>query len=563
MRFASGVVLGAYVWLGATCSVFAQTVPPSVDPGRIPQRFEQGPQSKALPRIGGIQLPSTVAPPNAASIMLSVARFQITGSTVYSEAALAELAAPLIGKSIPLTEVYALASRITGRYGSDGYVLSRAIVPPQTLGSKGAVVHIEIIEGYVDRVVWPDGLQERYRDFFTDYERNIVGSRPANIKVIERYLLLASDLPGLKFSSTFKPSASEPRSSTLLVSVEKKPIDALARIDNWGSKGRGPWQARAGGSLNNVFGQHESVSLTYVTTAPETEQLRYVEGSWKQVLTSEGLTFSFTGSYNTGIPGLPPLQALNYDSAGVLFTAMLSYPLIRTRDENLTLSGILFTEDVASNALGVPFTDDRLRGVRSRIDYDRADTLGGINLVQVTLSQGIEGLGSTGNDNPMPSRIGGRVDFTKVEATLSRTQPLPAILPGLSLYGALYGQYAWDPLLVVEQCSYGGKLFGRAFDPSALTGDNCINAAVEVRYDLRIPENPFKQTQLYGFLDRGFLERNTTSAGTPQSQLASSAGVGLRLGWRDTVSIGVEAARGVDGDIDHDWRGRFELTVRH
>ena len=118
--------------------------------------------------------------------------------------------------------MYALASRITALYGSDGYVLSRAIVPPQTLGPKGAVVHIEIIEGYVDRVIWPDGIKERYRDFFTDYERRIVESRPANIKVIERYLLLASDLPGLKFSSTFKPSTSERRASTLLVSARRK-----------------------------------------------------------------------------------------------------------------------------------------------------------------------------------------------------------------------------------------------------------------------------------------------------------------------------------------------------
>ena len=197
-------------------------------------------------------------------------------------------------------------------------------------------------------------------------------------------------------------------------------------------------------------------------------------------------------------------------------------------------------------------------------DYDRADALGGINLVQTTFSHGIDGLGSTGNDNPIPSRVGGRVDFTKIEATLSRTQPLPAIMSGLSLYGLIYGQYAWEPLLVVEQCAYGGKLFGRAFDPSALTGDNCVNAAVELRYDLSIPENPFTRTQLYGFVDRGFLDRNITSAGTPQEQWASSAGAGLRLGWRENVSIGIEAARADrSGDIERDWRGHLELTVRY
>jgi hypothetical protein len=36
----------------------------------------------------------------------------------------------------------------------------------------------------------------RYRDFFTDYAARIVADRPANIRTLERYLLLANDLPG-------------------------------------------------------------------------------------------------------------------------------------------------------------------------------------------------------------------------------------------------------------------------------------------------------------------------------------------------------------------------------
>ena len=494
---------------------------------------------------------------------LLIARIRTSGSTIYPETKLAELSAPLIGKRVSLSEVYALAARITALYGSDGFVLSRAIVPPQSLTPTGAVVHIEIVEGYVDQVIWPEGIKERYRDFFSDYERHIVELRPANIKVIERYLLLAGDLPGLRFSSTFKASTSEARASTLVVSTQERPIEAAAGVDNWGSKGRGPWQARGSGSVNNLLRQHELLSTMYVTSAPHTDELRYVEAGYKQVLTSEGLTLSVTGSYNSGIPGLGALQAINYDSTGLLFTAMLSYPVIRTRDENLTLAGILFSEDVTSNALGAPFTEDRLRGWRVKLDYDRADALGGINLVQAILSQGIDGLGSTGNDNPIPSRGGGRVDFTKLEATLSRTQPLSGIAPGLSLYGSVYGQYAWEPLLVVEQCAYGGKVFGRAFDPSALTGDNCLNALIEARYDLTIPGNPFTRMQLFAFADRGFVDRKTVSVGTPQDQWASSSGGGLRLGWRDNVSISIEADRGIGGDIDQSWRAHFELTVRY
>lgn len=541
----------------------AQVVPPSSDAGSVARRFETAPQPKALPRIGGIQLPSTAPPANATSIKLSVARFVITGGTVYATDAFADLTAPLVGKTVPLTEIYALAARITARYGQDGYVLSRAIVPPQSLSPTGAVVRIEIVEGYVDEVIWPEGLKTRYRDYFTSYEQAITQSRPANIKIVERYLLLASDLPGLALSSTFRASERNPKASTLVVSVKAKPISAEASVDNRGSKGRGPWQASVAGSLNNILGWHESIGVKLATAMPATEQLRYFEGSWRQVLNSEGLTFAFSGSYNTGIPGLGALRAIDYQSEGLLLNASLAYPLIRSRDQNLTVSGIVFVEDVKSTALGVPFTDDRLRGLRGRVDYDRADSLGGINLLQGTVSQGIDGLGSTRNDNPIPSRGVGRVDFTKVEGTVSRTQPLASVLPGLSIYASAYGQFAFDPLLVVEQCAYGGKTFGRAFDPSVLTGDNCVIGLAELRYDLQIPSNMLSRTQLFGFIDYGFLERKVTSAGTPSSQHASSVGGGLRLGWNQNIFATGEVARSIGGDIDLGWRAHMELTVRY
>ena len=111
----------------------------------------------------------------------------------------------MVGQRVPLTAVYALAQKITSKYGNDGYVLSRAIVPPQQLSPDGAIVHIDVVEGYIDKVEWPRQLA-RYRDFFTAYAAKITAQRPVNIRTIERYLLLAGDLPGLKFKTSLRPS---------------------------------------------------------------------------------------------------------------------------------------------------------------------------------------------------------------------------------------------------------------------------------------------------------------------------------------------------------------------
>ena len=147
-----------------------------------------------------------------------------------------------------------------------------------------------MVEGYVDKVVWPERLT-RYRDFFTDYAARIMADRPANIRTLERYLLLANDLPGLKFSTTLKPSPTHPNASILIVEVIEKPIDALARIDNRGTIARGPWQYLGSADAQ----QHGRARARGVHASPmratfQLEELQYLAVGYRQVLNSEGLT---------------------------------------------------------------------------------------------------------------------------------------------------------------------------------------------------------------------------------------------------------------------------------
>src|ERR1035437_718082 len=204
-------------------SAIAQVIPPSEQPGREQQRFNEPVAPRAQPGPGPISLPSSVAPAGAAATKIVVRDIRIAGSTVYSSDQLRLLYADLLGKQVTLQAIYDLARAITAKYGNDGYVLSRAIVPPQQLNPSGAIIHIQIIEGYVDRVEWPKALS-RYRDFFSYYAAKIVADRPVNIRTIERYLLLAGDLPGLKFATSLKASSENVAASTLVVEVTEKHI---------------------------------------------------------------------------------------------------------------------------------------------------------------------------------------------------------------------------------------------------------------------------------------------------------------------------------------------------
>ena len=538
-------------------AAFAQVIPPSAQPGRERERFTQPPAPQAQPGGPPVSLPSTVAPPGAEKIKLVIRSVQVVGSTIYSAAQLETLYADLLGRETTLARVYEIARRITAKYGADGYVLSRAIVPPQQLNPKGVNVRIQVIEGWVDKVEWPKKLS-RYRDFFSDYAAKIIADRPVNIRTIERYLLLANDLPGLKFSTSLRPSATQTGASTLVVEVTEKPIDANARVDNRGTPSRGPYQFLTSATLNNVLGQHESFTLSYAGVSP-LKELQYLSGYYKQVLTSEGLTAFVDGSYSWGKPGTQELEALEYFTRSTLIEAGAFYPVVRSRERNLTLTGLVFMSDNYSDVLGAPFNVDRLRGFRGKADADIADSLQGVNQFNVTFSQGIEGLGSTDNGNPLASRAAGRVDFSKIEGTIGRTQPLPG---RFSAYASLYGQYAFTPLLVSEQCGYGGRFFGRAFDPSEMLGDSCFEALGEMRYDLPPTVPQITQAQLYAFTDYGWLYTREPAVGTDASVHGASAGAGFRVALLKNFNTDLQVAKAIEGPRN-DWRFFFAVMASY
>jgi hemolysin activation/secretion protein len=135
---------------------------------------------------------------------------------------------------------------------------------------------------------------------------------------------------------------------------------------------------------------------------------------------------------------------------------------------------------------------------------------------------------------------------------------------------AAYGQYTDTPLLVPEQCGYGGRVFGRAYDPSELLGDSCVFAALELRVDMPPPKMPapnmiVPEAQVYGYADYGWLYRlpvNTDNAHTAASTMnAASAGAGLRLRWQNYLNVDLSAAKAIEGPRDA-WRFFFIVTVR-
>lgn len=536
---------------GAPAIASAQ-VPTSEEPGHQAARFSQPTAVKARPAVS-ISLPSSVAPPGASAVILHLERINIVGGTVYPTSALEPLYAQLIGKDVSLAAIYNVVEKITAKYGGDGYVLSRAIVPPQRLDPKDAAVTIQIVEGYVDQVVWPASLDD-YGEFTRQYTAEITVERPANINTIMRYLLLADDWPGVRVSSTFKASPINRDASSLVIDATQKAVQSSAEMDNRGTEARGPWEFILGSTFNDLLHAHEQASLSY-GGATDLSELQYLDLNYQQTLDAEGLKAFADVTYSWGRPGTATLRTLDYASQSLSADLGLAYPVIRSRDKNLTLSGLVFLSDNKGELLSAPNSEDRLRGVRVKANAEAIDGLAGTDQASATVSHGFQGFDSTLDGNSLASRVNGRVDFTTIAGSVSRLQPLGR---GFSAVVAAEGQYAFTPLLSPEECSFGGKEFGRAFDPAEDTGDDCWSVSGELRFDPDLPTNPLDKTELYGFADYGHIFRIAPAAGTTATFDGASAGAGVRVG-KGTVSADLSAAKPLLGRADEGWR--YFLTM--
>jgi hemolysin activation/secretion protein len=344
----------------------------------------------------------------------------------------------------------------------------------------------------------------------------------------------------------------------LVVNVEEKPVDAAFRGDNRGTAARGPYQFLAQATINNLLGQHEALTVTYAGV-PRLRELQLIAPSFRKVLNSEGLTYFANGSYSWGKPGTVALELLEFETRGLTFESGLTYPIVRTRERNLSVTALAFMSENYSFILRDTFNVDRLRGLRAKAEGDFADGWNGINQISVIVSKGFEGLGSTENGHLNASRSAGRVDFSKVEVYASRLQPLPGRFSALI---AAYGQYAFTSLLAPEQCGFGGRQFGRAFDPSELLGDRCWQVSAELRYDIPSTLTLVPNVQLYAFTDKGQADTIAPAVGTASQVSGASAGGGIRLGWQNYFNADLSAAKAVDGPRD-DWRFFLVTTARY
>lgn len=548
---------GLYLCVVDVSAAFAQAPNDDADPGQIRRRIEETRPKPVEPQPRPVLVPEEAAPAAGAierpSFVLSAVVFE--GNTIFAAGDLGFLYEDFLARAVTLAEVQEITQRVTKKYQDAGYILSRAIVPPQ--GVQGGVLVVRVIEGYVARVRF-DGAPGQ-EDILAPYADKITAVRPINLAALERYLLLINDLAGFSVRNSAVQRMEEEGAHEITVTIGYDAFDGVAYVDNRGTPSVGRLQSWLSGAANSMFGLGERVQLGFFTIPNQPRELLYGEFSYQQPVGSEGTTLTATASASLVDPGAS-LAALDTEGQSTRFSLRATHPILRARGGNLSVSGSIDILDVGEDRLGVTNFDDHLRVFRVGLDYLRDDSWDGTTTVAVEVSQGIDILGASNAGDTALSRPDGDGVFTKVTAKLTRTQQIGQ---EFSIWAAIKGQISADPLLSAEEFSLGGSEFGRAYDFSEITGEDGIAGSVELRYGKSLNQEILKAFQIYGFYDLGAVWNDDTQGDSRES--LASAGAGLRLTLPQSIFATAEVAKPLTRTVsttgDQDWRAFFSLSA--
>ena len=295
------ILVVAAVMLVASPCAFAQ-IPASELPGRERERFQQPTPALAQPGGPPIALPSTVAPQGADKIMVVLRGVRTVGGTVYSPEDLAPLYRDIVGRRITVTAIYDIAPASPPNTATTA-MCSRARScrrrnSPRAAPSSASRSSRAISTGSNGR--------RRCRSIAISSRTTPRRSPPSARSTSGRSSAICcwpAICPASKFKNSLKASETKQGAATLVVEVVEKPVDMFARVDNRGTKARGPLQYFKQRHRQQPLPHARSLDAQLCRRVPDSSELQYSTLSYRQVLTSEGLTLFVNDSYSRGRPG--------------------------------------------------------------------------------------------------------------------------------------------------------------------------------------------------------------------------------------------------------------------
>ncbi|MDJ0689909.1 MAG: ShlB/FhaC/HecB family hemolysin secretion/activation protein [Xenococcaceae cyanobacterium MO_188.B32] len=523
----------------ASCAI-AQNIPnnPDIPPPVLPTPKKPLPLQPLPPLEDVLPSEEQVLPgwrltPEQIPGKIIIERFEVVGSTVFSQAELAAILKPYTLRSISFAEILEAQQVITQLYVENGYITSGAFIPPQEI--KDRVIRIEIQEGSVEAINIT-GL-ERLNSKYVYNRLQVATAAPLNRdKLLNALQLLQLD-PLIANLSAELDLGTTVGASILSVEVKEADVfDVQLALDNNRAPSVGTDRRIVRLSHGNLLGFGDRLSAAYINTdgSDSLDDLTYTIP-----VNARNGTVSFTYRYSDGEIIEEPADVLDIKSTRSTYQATYRQPLYQTPTEDFSL-GLIFTRDESE----VEFGEDFFRFIARNTELDRETKISAVRFFQEYTSRNIKEVlalrsqFSVGIDVFDPTIKNNDEPDSEFFVWRGQAQYLRLLSPGTSFLLRLDTQLANDNLVPIEQFSLGGAFTVRGYRQDALIADNGIFASVEIRPTIVRISEWSTTLQLTPFLDIGHVW-NINDLELRENILLS-LGVGLRLLVSDYLTARID-----------------------
>ncbi|MGB3533029.1 MAG: ShlB/FhaC/HecB family hemolysin secretion/activation protein [Microcoleaceae cyanobacterium] len=525
---------------------------PNPNQDRLIQPEPEPPQPKPEPQqdIQPNQQIPTIPSPDTTPI--PVTTIEVVGSSILTTNEIAEILAPLEGRSVTLQQLQDAADNITEIYLQRGYITSRAIVPEQTI-SDGNVT-IEVIEGTLEEIeiegtlrLNPEYIRSRVR---------LGAGQPLSTPRLENQLRLLRVNPLFESVEASLRAGTEEGESILIVRViEADAFELGFSVDNYSPPSIG--SERLGVNLRhlNLTGNGDLMFVSYNTTRLITDgEADVVDFLYSFPVNAMNGTIQLRIPPNRNRIVQQQFEFLNIEGTSQRYELSYRQPFIRTPAEEFALS-LAFT--YLESEISINPDQDTQEGfeqefgetieeafdfagvTRSSVfkfaqDYIRRDPRGAWAL-RSQFSLGMDILNATDNDS------GPNAAFFSWLGQIQRVQRL-SDNHLLIAQGQL--QLAADPLFASQQFVLGGALSLRGYRQNIRAGDNGFRFSIEDRITLLRGETAQPKLQLAPFVEFGKVwnHRNNSNQLLNQNFLM---GTGIGVLWQPIPDLNIRVDYGL------------------
>lgn len=251
------------------------------------------------------------------------------GNTLLSNPQIELLLAPYLNKSIDFGQLQALANSIEEAYRTSG-AIARVVIPEQIIIDDTLRVQIEESRWGSVRLL---GISTRVgsQQISQAINASQISGQLVNLKTLERAVLLADDLPGIKVDAIYSQSPVALRTDVIATLADEPLYSGSLQADNSGPSSIGANRVVGNLGVNSPLGIGDLISVVYLRS----DGSDYARLSYTLPIGDDGLRMGVnasTMSYKLVAVQFAGLGAAGSGSSEGFETL---YPVIRSKKNNL------------------------------------------------------------------------------------------------------------------------------------------------------------------------------------------------------------------------------------